>query len=354
MSRYHFSKGSPAGRRSVPRRILWLLVIIFAVGVVGSLVVRHNYDQSLKPVSNNQTTMLFMVEQGSSVKLISENLQKNKLIRSAWAMQLYIHSKELGNKLQAGTYAFSPSESTRQIVMTLTKGKVSTRLITILPGERIDQVRAGLINDGFSPTDVDAALDPAQYTDLPVLSFKPASVSTLEGLLWPDSYQKDANTRVKTIIRESLQAMGQHLGSDVQAAFADENLTTYQGLTLTSVITQEVDKPSDQTQVAQVFLSRLKVGMMMGSDVTANYGAVAAGRQPSLTFDSPYNTLIHTGLPPTPISTVTASALAAATHPTATSWLYFVAGDDGTTYFSNTLQEHQAYTAKYCHKLCGQ
>jgi UPF0755 protein len=354
MARYHIRKGSPAGRRSVPRRILWLLIILFAIGVIGSLVVRHKYDQSLQPVSSNQTTMLFTVDNGSSVKLISENLQKDHLIRSAWAMQLYIHSKELGNKLQAGTYAFSPSESTKEIVMTLTKGKVSTRLITILPGERIDQIRASLINDGFSPKDVDAALNPTQYADLPVLSFKPAAVSTLEGLLWPDSYQKDANTSAATIIRESLQAMSQHLGSDVQAAFAKENLTTYQGLVLTSVITQEVDKPSDQTQVAQVFLSRLKMGIMMGSDVTANYGAVVAGRQPSLTYDSPYNTLIHTGLPPTPISTVTASALAAATHPAASAWLYFVAGDDGTTYFSNTLQEHQALAAKYCHKLCGQ
>lgn len=353
MARYHIRKANPAGRRGVPRRILWLLLIIFAIGVAGSLVVRLKYDQSLQPVSNNQTTMLFTVDQGSSVKLISENLQKDHLIRSAWAMQLYIHSKELGNKLQAGTYAFSPSESTKDIVTTLTKGKVSTRLITILPGQRIDQVRASLINEGFSPTDVDAALNPAQYADLPVLSFKPASVTTLEGLLWPDSYQKDANTGATTIIRESLQAMGQHLGSDVQAAFANENLTTYQGLILTSVITQEVDKPSDQTQVAQVFLSRLKMGMMMGSDVTANYGAVAAGRQPSLSYDSTYNTLIHTGLPPTPISTVTASALTAATHPATTSWIYFVAGDDGTTYFSNTLQEHQALTTKYCHKLCS-
>lgn len=353
MARYNIRKGNSAGRRSVPRRILWLLAIILAIVIIGSLGVRHKYDQSLRPISTDQTTRLFTVNEGSSVKLISENLQKDHLIRSAWAMQLYIHSKELGNKLQAGTYAFSPSESTKEIVMTLTKGKVSTRLITILPGERIDQVRAGLINEGFSPSDVDAALNPAQYADLPVLSFKPASVTTLEGLLWPDSYQKDANTGAATIIRESLQAMGQHLGNDVQAAFAKENLTTYQGLILTSVITQEVDKPTDQTQVAQVFLSRLKMGMMMGSDVTANYGAVAAGRQPSLTYDSAYNTLIHTGLPPTPISTVTASALAAATHPTATNWLYFVAGDDGTTYFSNTLQEHQALTAKYCHKLCG-
>jgi cell division protein YceG involved in septum cleavage len=94
--------------------------------------------------------------------------------------------------------------------------------------------------------------------------------------------------------------------------------------------------------------------MMLGSDVTADYGSIVANHTPSLSYDSPYNTLLHTGLPPTPISTVNASALNAATHPAATNWLYFVTGDNGTTYFSNTLPQQQANTAAYCHKLCGQ
>jgi UPF0755 protein len=122
---------------------------------------------------------------------------------------------------------------------------------------------------------------------------------------------------------------------------------------LASIITQEVNKPAEQAQAAQVFLTRIKMGVMLGSDPTAKYGSIIAGRSPSLTYDSPYNTALHTGLPPGPISTVTLSALNATTHPAATDWLYFVAGDDGTTYFSKTLDEHQALTDKYCHKLCG-
>ena len=92
---------------------------------------------------------------------------------------------------------------------------------------------------------------------------------------------------------------------------------------------------------------------MLGSDVTARYGAISAGLAPSLTYDSPYNTLIHAGLPPTPISTIDKNALFAATHPANTNWLFFVTGDDGTTHFTSTLQEHQAATAQYCHKLCS-
>jgi UPF0755 protein len=321
--------------------------------VLGTLLSRHIYNQDLQPVSSSPASHIFTVQEGSSVKQIADSLQSDHLIRSSWAFQLYVHGKDVSDQLQAGTYALAPNQSTANIVNILSQGKVATRLVTILPGRRIDQVRADLINDGFDPTAVDRALNPDLYTDLPTLAFKPSDVNNLEGLLWPDSYQKQPNTDPSVIIRESLTEMGQHLTADVQAAFASDGLTTYQGLTLASIVGQEVSKPADQTQVAQVFLSRLKAGMMLGSDVTADYGAIVAGQPPSLSYDSPYNTLLHTGLPPGPISTISQSSLTAATHPAGTAWLYFVTGDDGTTYFSTTLQQQQANTAQYCHKLCG-
>jgi UPF0755 protein len=341
-------------RHRLPRRVWWLLAGLIVALVAGIVLARHIYYVQLRPVSNDQSTQIFTVQTGSSVKQIADNLQKAKLIRSAWALELYSHSKELGAQVKAGTYALSPSQGTASVMTTLTKGKVTTRLVTILPGRRIDQVRADLINSGFSPTAVDNALQPAQYADLPVMAFKPAGVNTLEGLLWPDSFQKNPDTNPSVIIRESLTEMSQQLTPDVQAQFAAEGLNTYQGVTLASIIIQEVGKPNDQTQVAQVFLSRLKSNSTLGSDVTARYGSIEAGLAPSLTYDSPYNTLIHTGLPPTPISTINTSSLYAATHPAATNWLYFVAGDNGTTYFSTNLQDHQAQTQQYCHKLCGE
>jgi UPF0755 protein len=338
-------------RHGLPRRVGLLLVGLIVLALCGVLISHHVYNLDLQAVSTDQKTQIFTVKKGSSVKQIASNLQHDHLIRSAWAFQLYVHSKELNNLLQAGTYALSPSQTTISIVTTMTRGKVTTRLVTILPGRRIDQIRADLINDGFSPSAVKQALEPAQYADLPALAYKPA---TLEGLLWPDSFQKDATTAPSFIIRESLVEMGQHLTPDLQGAFAAEGLTTYRGLTLASIIEQEVSKPADQTQVAQVFLTRFKAGSTLGSDVTANYGAIEAGQSPNLRYDSPYNTLIHPGLPPSPISTVSTSALAAAAHPASTNWLYFVTGDDGTTYFSTNLQDHQSQTQQYCHKLCGQ
>jgi len=346
-------KYSRPNRSRIPRRLIIVGVALLVLLVGAVVVVRHMYNQNLKPVSNSQQTKIVTIATGSSVKQIARQLEQQQLIRHAWAFEWYVHSKELSSQLQAGTYAFSPSSSLPQIVTTLTKGKVATRLVTILPGRRIDQVRADLINDGFSVAAVDAALAPDQYRDMPVMSYVPAGTKTLEGLLFPDSFQRTESTDPALIIRESLKEMGEHLTPARQASFASKGLTVFQGVTLASIIEKEVSKQSDREQVAQVFLTRLAKGMSLGSDVTALYGSVIAGKSPSLRYDSPYNTLIHTGLPLGPISTVSESALAAVANPTSTDWLYFVAGDDGTTYFSRTLEEHEANAKQYCHELCG-
>lgn len=341
-------------KRRLPARIWIVLAVLAILAVSGAVVARQRYYSYLQPVSSNQTAKIFTVKQGDSVKRIADNLSDARLIRSSWAFQLYVQRKDQAKLLQAGTYALSPSQGIPAIATTLTRGKVATKLVVILPGRRIDQVRTDLINKGgFSPTAVDRALNPSNYGDLPALAYKPANIHTLEGLLWPDSYQKEPDTDPSVIIRESLVAMGQHLTPPVQAGFASEGLTVYQGLTLSSIIIQEVNKPSDQAQAAQVFLTRLKAGSTLGSDVTARYGAIEAGLAPSLTYDSPYNTLIHAGWPPSPISTISANALNAALHPAPTNWLYFVTGDNGNTYFSTSLQDHEAQTQQYCHKLCG-
>ena len=115
-----------------------------------------------------------------------------------------------------------------------------------------------------------------------------------------------------------------------------------------------MSKQSDRSQAAQVFLKRLKSDISLGSDVTAYYGALLAGQKPSVNYDSPYNTHLHKGLPPGPISNVSASSLNAVAHPADTDWLFFVTGDDGTTHFTRTLEDHEAATAQYCHKLCSE
>lgn len=340
-------------RRHPLRRLLVIALVVLLILAGLTAVIRREYDKSLRPVSNNQTIKLVTINSGESTNQIATQLYKTGLIRNTWVFEWYVRSQEVRDELQAGTYAFRPSQDVQAIVAQLTQGKIATKLVTILPNQRLDQVKQTLINAGFSPSAVEAALDPSNYAGNAALVDKPTG-NSLEGYLYPDSFQKTSSTNVQSIIEESLAEMGQQLTPGLRAAFAAEDLSTYQGIILASIVGQEVPSASDEAQVAQVFLTRLHSSMDLGSDVTADYGAILAGQPPSVSYDSPYNTLLHAGLPPTPISNVNAQALNAAAHPANTSWLYFVSGDDGKTYFSQTLQQQQAYVAQYCHKLCSE
>lgn len=324
---------------------LLLVLVLVTIGIW------QFYEYNLRPVSSHAPTQTVVVKPGATPTEIANMLHDRKLIRNAWTFEAYVRHEGVGEDLQAGTYSLSATQSVQDIVAQLTHGKVTTQLVTILPGQTIAQIKQSLINDGFSEADVTAALQPSAYENNAALVDKPVG-NSLEGYLYPDSFQRTSATKATTIIQESIAEMQSHLTPGIRAAFAREGLSTYQGIILASIIEKEVSKPSDRAQAAQVFLSRLAQGMMLGSDVTAMYGSQLAGQGNSLSYDTPYNTLVHTGLPPTPISNVDNGSLQAVAHPASTDWLYFVAGDDGTTYFSHTLEEHNQQTAQYCHKLC--
>jgi UPF0755 protein len=341
------------GRKPWLRRVLLAVAVLGLVLVLATLAVWHFYHENLKPVSSDTTAQSITIASGATPTQIAGLLHNKGVIRNAWTFEAYVRHEGVGADLQAGTYNLSPSQSVQDVVGQLTHGKVTTQLVTVLPGQRLDQIKQALINDGFSEADVTAALQPTQYESSAALVDKPTG-NSLEGYLYPDSFQRTSATSATSIVQESIAEMQKHLTPEIRAAFAKEGLSTYQGIILASVITEEVNTPSDRAQAAQVFLKRLSVGMPLGSDVTAMYGSRLNGKGTSLSYDSPYNTLIHTGLPPTPISNVNDSALQAVAHPASTDWLYFVTGDDGVTHFSSTLQQHEAYTAQYCHKLCSQ
>lgn len=340
------------------QRKKWLVAVgiiatILVIGAIGSVfVIRRTYDNNLKPVSTSENIQLITVPVGASVNEIAERLKTAGLIRQTWVFEWYVRSQEVQDQLKAGTYALSPNQGVSDIVALLTKGQVATKLVTILPGKRLDQIRAELINAGFAPDMVDKALKPGNYTNHPALVDKPTKAS-LEGYLYPESFQKDSNTTPQDIITASLDEMQKRLTPSVRNAISKQGLSLHEGITLASIVEQEVSRPEDRPIVAQVFLKRLRAGMKLGSDVTAIYGSVAAGQSPSLVYDSPYNTHIHEGLPPGPISNVTASSINAVAHPANTDYLYFVAGDDGKTYFSHTLEEHEKMVEEHCKKLCN-
>ncbi len=352
----------PRSRRRWPK-VLIVIAIVLALAGIGALVgARRLYSENLKAVSaSNKVEAVVAIPSGSSLDSIAKTLKQKNLIRADWAFKRYVNSKELGELLKAGTYRFNTSQDVAAIVDDLVEGKVDIELFTIFPDKRIDEVRQAFIEAGnFSAGEVDAALNPDRYPGHPALVDKPAGAS-LEGYLYPDSFQRIAETSASTIITQSLDEMAKALTPDIRAGIAKQGLSVYQGLVLASIVEREVtaNNPQDRPQVAQVFYRRLKENMPLQSDATAVYGAALAGKADSLSheeilvFDSAYNTYNHAGLPPTPISNITSSSLQAVANPASTNFLYFVSGDDCVTHFSNTVEEHEANVQKYLKKGCG-
>jgi UPF0755 protein len=350
IKRYKFK---PPVRRQ--RRSVWLItVVLIGLIVIGGAVGVHiQYNHNLQPVSSSTTAKYFTVSSGVGINQIAVNLQQAGLIRSAGAFETYVRDKELQASLQAGTYSLSPSMSTQQIVDKMVKGEVTKNLLTILPGLRVDQIEQAFAKSGYSQAEIDTVFNPVTYAGNPALTSLPAGAG-LEGYLYPDSFQKEAGTPAATIVQESLNEMAQQLTPDIIQGFSVQGLSTYRGITLASIVLQESGDAAQEPTIAQVFISRLKQGMMLQSNVTADYAADIAGVPRSVNIDSPYNTYLHAGLPPGPISNVTAAALKAVAHPSNTNYLYFIAGDDGKIHYSDTQAEQNQAIQQYCPTTCAQ
>src|SRR3989338_2750843 len=335
-----------------PRRMIIIaaaVVLALAGGVIG---LRTWYVSNLKPLSSVTTTsQYFTVTSGTGLHEIAVKLKSAGLIRNSRVFETYVRSNELHGKLQAGTYSFSPSMSVSQIAKKMVDGDVAKNLLTILPQKRLDEIRQAFTKAGYAKSEIDSAFNPANYRSHSALTSLPSGAS-LEGYLYPDSFQRQADTPAATIVRQSLDEMAKYLSQDIINCFAAHSLNVYQGITLASIVAQETDNPLYQPTVAQVLLLRLSRGMLLQADVTSFYATAVAGQPKSLSVNSPYNTHLNVGLPPGPISNMTADALKAVAYPAGSDYLYFVAGDDERIYFSRTQTEHEEATAKYCQKKC--
>lgn len=226
------------------------------------------------------------------------------------------------------------------------------------PGETIFDVKKGLIEVGYSETEVDEALN-ATY-DYGFLASRPAG-ATLEGYLYGETHEFYKDAPAKAVINAFLAGMEKVIRENsLEAKYAAQGLSLYEGITLASVVQKESPTPEMST-VAQVFLTRLNYGMLLGSDVTVSYAldTIDPDRQTytdneaALSVDSCYNTRLYAGLPCGPISNPGLSALLAVAEPADTSYLYFLTGDDGMMYYSNTEDEHIQNIYDHCQDLCN-
>lgn len=340
MTKFSHIKGSTGLSRR--KSAIFIIIFLLLVMAASAVLVRQAYESNLKPLNSSTEGIVVTIKPGSAPGQIAEQLKQKGIIKSDWAMEWYVRNHNLRDKLKAGTYLFKPSQSVPEIVGQIADGKIATDLVTVLPGKRLDQIKEEMIKDGFSKTEVDAALDPAQYVSHPALTDKPKEAS-LEGYLYPESFQKDATTSAIKIVTQSLDEMHRYLTPEVREGFNKQGLTVHQGVLMASIVEGEVSNDTDRAIVAQVFLKRYKSGIPLQSNATDAYAEI----------NPAYDSYKINGLPPGPISNVTQSSLKAVAFPAQTDWLYFVSGDDGRTHFSKTLEEHEALIEKYCKKLCN-
>ena len=331
-------------------------LVVFAVSIIGVVFVLLAsavgwYVVQTQPVSDSQVETLIIVPEGATPDEIGKLLKERGIIKSAYAFQVYLRINSSTESLQAGTYVMTPSDTLAKIVDKISTGIVAQEFITILPAQRLDQIKTTFAASGYSLEEISRAFEPSQYASHPALVDKPLDAS-LEGYLYPETYSRTLQTSLNDIITTALDETAERLTPELKSAFAARKLTVHEAVILASIVEREVNNDADRKKVAQVFLKRYQEGIMLGSDPTALYGALKAGIEPSVFADTPYNTRLYVGLPPGPINTVSSSSLEAIANPAATDFLFFVSGDDGNTYFSRTLDEHEALTAQHCIELC--
>lgn len=330
--------------------LYWLLGVIITLLLIGGAAGGW-YMYNLSPRDAHATRIKVSLPEGSNASQIGDILKENNLIRSTAAFRVYLELTHTKNKLLAGSYRLSASQSVPQIVDDLVKGRTDAFNVTIAPGLTLADIKKVLQKSGFSAAEIDQAFA-KQYTH-PLLATKPPGVN-LEGYIYPETYQIDGDTTVESLLLRTFDQFEKVLSqNNLPAQLQARGLNLHQGITLASIVQKEASNAEDQTKVAQVFESRLAAGGNLGSDVTYIYAAKLLGVEPSVSLDSPYNTRIHAGLPPGAIANFNLSALTAVAKPANTDYLYFVAGDDGTTHFAKTFDEHQQNIKKYCHTLCA-
>jgi UPF0755 protein len=329
---------------------LWVLIFA-AVGMAVAGVIW--YQRLLRPALIEERLVQTTVEQGESASTVAAGLEKAGLIRSSRAFKLYLKYQKNNPVLKAGEFDISGSWSVQKIVDTLTEGKQKPKFYTITPGLRVDQIKKRMVQNGYLQADVDKAFEISQYSDIKLLSNLPYQNVPLEGLLFPETYSIKDEATPTDIVRAALVQMDKVVDSEMQAKFKARGLSPYQGITLASVVEKEVSGDADRKKVAQIFLSRLDLGISLGSDATYYYASAVFGGEPFPDLDSPYNTRKYSGLPPGPIDNVGLSALKAVADPENSNYLFFVTGDDGVNHFTSTDAEHSAAVKQFCKVSCA-
>lgn len=286
------------------------------------------------------------VANGWSATQIAYVLEQKKVIDSALGYRLFAYIDKTARQGKAGIYTLHAGASYKDIARVLRIGPVRADAeFQIIEGWDISDIQKILQTHGV---DIDlfkiSASDwKSQY---PFLADLPRG-ATLEGYLFPDTYQVYIDLLPDGLLKKQLDAFSLRAPRLIEEA-KKQGKSLHQIVTMASIIEKE-SRPADRKVIAGIFWNRLRIGMPLQSDATVNY--VTRGGRARPTFDdlavaSPYNTYTVKGLPPGPISSPSEDALEAALFPTKSDYLYFLHDENGKTYFASTFEEHQQNRVK--------
>jgi UPF0755 protein len=335
----------------------WLKAALITVGliaVVGLLSygwARHQLH-SVLPVKQ---ALLVKVEPGSSLRAVADDLHAKGAMPHPRLWALYARARGLHTRVKAGEYQLQPGLTPEQLLEKMVSGEVLLRSLTVVEGTSYRAFFDALLAESSLKHTIEELSDEEIMARLGSPGVHP------EGQFFPDTYKFAAGTEDLEILKRAHTELRRRLDAAWEGRAPELALQSpYEALVLASIVEKETALAAERTRISGVFLRRLKMGMRLQSDPTVIYGlgAVYDGdiRHRDLRGDTPYNTYTRTGLPPTPIALPGAAAIEAALHPDDSDALYFVATgeDNGSHFFSATLEEHNAAVRRYLVRTRGQ
>ncbi len=285
-----------------------------------------------------------VITSGSSGQDIGAALAAQGVVHSALEFEVAVRNVDAAQRLQAGTYALTTLMDPGEVVAILVAGPApAVYRVTVIEGLRVEEIFVALAET--TPHEYsnfeEALLGGDVVSSLREMPPEPG-LSDWEGLLFPDTYEFTRSATPESILQRMASTMEQRVNSIDWSDWKALGYTEYEGITLASLIETEVALDDERAVVSSVIHNRLAEGMKLDIDATVLYAL--GTRDVTLfdrTVDSPYNTYVIAGLPPTPIASPGRASLVAAASPEVTEFFYYVLSNlDGSHVFARTLDEH--------------
>jgi UPF0755 protein len=293
-----------------------------------------------------QQSTVINIEKGQNFNDFMNTLVQNEANGKKWQWKLFAKLKKVDRWLKVGEFNVSKDLKPLQMMQKIKKNQVLTYQFTIIEGMNWRELKQKLLTDPILTKTIN------EIDDKQLLQKLDSDKTTPEGLFLPETYQFvrgdqdiDILTRAHKALKQALQQAWQEREKKIPLS------SSYQLLTLASIVEKETSQSSERSKIAGVFSRRLQLNMRLQTDPTVIYGLGLRYdgdiKYKDLKTDTAYNTYTRKGLPPTPIAMASKEAIIASAHPQEGRALYFVANNRGGHYFSNTYEQHQKAVKAY-------